>query len=283
VSLPPGRPKRDARLGRFSVVKKYNVCVHTQKARERHLLDRFAKAYPEFPSGDIVDSESPDFLIKSPDRTIGIEVMEYHARGPRDGKGGPQQRLQLEMCKRVVARARDEYERTSDVPLWISCLWSPGMSLLRSDLKPLSAELAKLVGRSIPPGPSATVELGLADLEGTLFEDKIASLRIRRRPYIDRNMWVIPGAAFIAVDPAEVELLISEKEAKVHQYRQKCDAAWLLIVASGEDIVSTGELTAAAHEHCFETAFDRVIWFDYLDGRSFTLKSDESYVNEARS
>jgi len=50
--------------------------VNSSKSiQERIVLDRFRQSYKDFPSGRIIKSESPDFLIRiSPKKSIGIEL-----------------------------------------------------------------------------------------------------------------------------------------------------------------------------------------------------------------
>lgn len=49
----------------------------SKKKAERRLLNSFREAYKGFPKGKIIESESPDFIIKpNRKRTIGIELIQ---------------------------------------------------------------------------------------------------------------------------------------------------------------------------------------------------------------
>ena len=49
----------------------------SKKKAERQVLDGFRKVYEDFPKGKIIESESPDFIIKPKrKRTIGIELIQ---------------------------------------------------------------------------------------------------------------------------------------------------------------------------------------------------------------
>lgn len=49
----------------------------SKKKAERQVLDGFRMAYTDFPKGKIIESESPDFIIKpNRKRTIGIELIQ---------------------------------------------------------------------------------------------------------------------------------------------------------------------------------------------------------------
>ena len=56
-----------------------------QKAREWEYLQRFRENFADFPEGEVVLSEHPDFLIKTQPRWIGIELIEYHVLEPDEG------------------------------------------------------------------------------------------------------------------------------------------------------------------------------------------------------
>jgi hypothetical protein len=48
-----------------------------KKALERLSLEEAAAIYPDFPSGNVIETERPDFLISSDSRVTGIEVVNY--------------------------------------------------------------------------------------------------------------------------------------------------------------------------------------------------------------
>lgn len=49
----------------------------SKKKEERRLLNSFRVAYEDFPKGKVIESESPDFVIKpNRKRTIGIELIQ---------------------------------------------------------------------------------------------------------------------------------------------------------------------------------------------------------------
>ena len=53
----------------------------SKKKEERRLLNSFRVAYEDFPKGKVIESESPDFIIKpNRKRTIGIELIQILSR-----------------------------------------------------------------------------------------------------------------------------------------------------------------------------------------------------------
>ena len=59
--------------------------TNSKKARERQLFDEVAQMYPEFPEGEIIEGESPDFQIHQDTRVIGVEIVDY-VRGQNKGE-----------------------------------------------------------------------------------------------------------------------------------------------------------------------------------------------------
>ena len=49
-----------------------------KKAREWAYLQRFRENFADFPEGEVVPSEHPDFMIRAQPRWIGIELTEYY-------------------------------------------------------------------------------------------------------------------------------------------------------------------------------------------------------------
>lgn len=65
---------------------------HDKSIQELVILDRFRKHYPGFPKGNIIKSESPDFLLMSGNKpAIGIEITSlpssYYILGNENDDG----------------------------------------------------------------------------------------------------------------------------------------------------------------------------------------------------
>lgn len=84
---------------------------HNKKDAERAFLDLVSELYAGFPSGKIVSSESPDFIIQSgPKKKIGVELTRYDRPGfsPRLSKStllelirSKEQKLRIYQNKRL--------------------------------------------------------------------------------------------------------------------------------------------------------------------------------------
>ena len=88
-----------------------------QKARERAYLQRFRENLADFPEGEVVPSEHPDFLIKAQPRWIGIELTEYVQESDED-LGSPM-RAQERTEDKVLLTASQQHQ-SKGLPLWRS-------------------------------------------------------------------------------------------------------------------------------------------------------------------
>ena len=72
-----------------SAMKTYNP-NELKKVQERQWLDAFKEVYEHFPSGKIMASESPDFVIQlKPRSRIGIEITQYEVYRTENQKALP--------------------------------------------------------------------------------------------------------------------------------------------------------------------------------------------------
>ncbi|MCA1576389.1 MAG: hypothetical protein LC794_03375 [Acidobacteria bacterium] len=96
--------------------------------------------------------------------------------------------------------------------------------------------------------------------------DFISRIGIKRK-HLGKNAW-----SNVEVGPAEayaVELqgVISSKNEKIVSYLKKCSEVWLIIVADGQRISSSGELNMRERQARFTSEFKKVLYY-YADSES---------------
>ena len=236
-----------------------------QKARERAHLQRFRDNFAGIPEGEVVSSESPDFLIKSQPRWIGIELTEYHVQEPDEGWGSPMRALEGTEDK-VLWTASEQYQSKGLSPVVVSVLWHPHQALDRRRIPELAADLANLVQEHLPEtGHSVTIRRRRHAAWRSLPQE-VASLTVVRRKSISKNSWTSVRGAFVpTLTPPELQQIMWNKEAKVLSYRQQCREVWLLIVARGFEPSTHVDLGSEVEVHEFETTFDRVFFLHHAD------------------
>jgi hypothetical protein len=65
-------------LSHLHLEKMMNRDCMMDKELEKQYLEKFIRAYPQFPEGTIDDSERPDFIVRQEDKNIGIEICRLY-------------------------------------------------------------------------------------------------------------------------------------------------------------------------------------------------------------
>jgi hypothetical protein len=244
-----------------------------KKVIERHYLDAFRRAYPEFPPGSIEDSENPDFLVRAPWRTVGIEVIEY-VRGQGERGGSPALRRE-ELGYAVQRKATARYAARWAMPVQVWFSFDRQAPLGKVGLGAVASALVDVVAHAVPPTSPGGTDLHAEDFEGTALEGIIHSVRVLRWPGVQSSCWMyMPGASFVSVPPEEFQALINTKDTKVDAYLANCDHVWLLIVARGGlSLARTATPMDAVRRHVFRSRFHRVFFLDGEGGGVTSLRT----------
>src|SRR5205809_1259604 len=93
-----------------------------KKEKELFYVDLFRRGLPEFPTGDVLPHETPDVLVRSGTRCVGIEVTEVFR--DVDVGGQPLQKRESEL-HRIMQKARGFYELSGLPPVIVRAFFSP--------------------------------------------------------------------------------------------------------------------------------------------------------------
>lgn len=240
----------------------------TKKERERSLLNEFKSIYSDFPNGQIIESEEPDFLVPTEMGITGIELVDY-VRG--QGKNGSVLRRDEKLRERIANEAKVEFEASHQVPLMVLFSWYGHRRLSKADVKPLAGSAAELVERCIPQETFGDLHVGREQLVGTPLEEFVPFIRITRVRTTDQSLWSSTESGWIDVFVGELQELISLKDAKIDVYLQNCASPWLMIIADRGYVSSSVALSDTVKQYPFQTRFDRVILWDRLNQSVITL------------
>jgi hypothetical protein len=232
-----------------------------KKQLEHWRLARFREQLSSFPEGTLTPCEEPDFLIKAPARTIGIELTELHRDVP-SGTEPPQ--AQEALRHRAVKRAQELHEQSGLDPLHVSVHFS-GSQLTRGYLESLAQAVARAVATWMPAsGEYKSIESDY--LVPNRLPPEIAAIGAYNLPGASRSFFTAPGATWMAkLQPSDVERALQSKEAKYVAYRGKCDEAWLVIGCNGEFMSTWFEDVELAASLNLPTSFDRAFLMSYFD------------------
>ena len=233
-----------------------------KKERERAFLREVKRIDPEFPSGQVVDSESPDFIIDLTPKVLGIEIVEY-VRGQNSGESALRRREVV--GQKTINRAKDEFYKSSDVPLYIIFSWYPHRYPRQSEITELANVTVRAIQNNIPQNLFESILIPNSSFDGTPLEKFVRSIRITRVRNEGQILWSSIESGFIGAAASEIQAIISSKNEKVKQYKTKCDHTWLIIVADGWHISSTANLEEDALNYEYHSEFDRVIFYDHQE------------------
>ena len=251
----------DARADDLSVPNRRTL----QKARERAYLQRFRQDFADFPEGELVPSEHPDFLVITHQERVGIELTEYHVQEPGEGHGS-RMRAQERTEDKVLQMASEQHQLKGLPPVAVHVLWNPHRALGRRRIQEIATVLADLVQEHLPElGHEAAIRHHHHPAWRSLPQE-VGSLTVDRRINFSKNSWTSVRGGFVpTLTPLELQKIVRDKEAKVPSYRQQCREVWLLIVARGFEPSTFGDLGPEVEGYRFESGFDRVFFLHYFD------------------
>lgn len=203
--------------------------VHaSKKQKEREQLEHLRALLPDFPAGELIEGEEPDFLILG-QRTVGIELTELH-REPAPGEA-PSQEVQA-IQERVIRRARDIYVAAGHPP--VQCNFHFRGQVVKTEVERLARLLANVAVRNVP-------EMGQQNLEEFTWDNRdyfpevVAGVSVLRHPSIDETFFGGWGPVpAVPLRHQDVQRVVEAKEGKVPAYLTRCDEAWLVIVVDAE-------------------------------------------------
>lgn len=244
-----------------------------KKELERWRLDRFKTFISDFPAGEVEPTEEPDFLVRGPDRVVGLELTDLHRETT---PGQIPEQASAAMRERVVRRAKEIYASRQLPPVIASFLLDCRIHIRKSDVENFANEFADLVAESIPePNSTKKVPDGWDDMQ--VLPSILHSLSVHRLDAITKTFFSSPGATWVAsLRREDVERALARKEGKYRAYRTKCDEVWLVINADTESMATWFEFDLEVLDDLFTTRFDRVFLVQHFGGRAHELSLQTS-------
>jgi hypothetical protein len=214
---------------------------------------------PDFPPGDLILAEEPDFLIRTPTHTIGVELTELYR--PRvEGQQPLQETEQLR--RRVCERAQCEFEKSGRPSLLVFVSFNSAQRLIARRVPQLVEELTSIVG-SLDLQAGEEHDVGAEWDSKAALPDEVSRLRVWRPPRKMTVTWQASSVGIVATCEADHVLpVVSKKEQRLPAYLRNASEVWLIIVADGFSISSTFEAPNPDRVGEIETGFQRVYYFD---------------------
>lgn len=215
-----------------------------KKARERRALDDLRELLPDFPSGDIEETESPDFIVRDGERSTGIEVCEYF-RPERAAGTFPVEQEALR--QRIADRASQICAERGIRGLLVPVSFHRNARIFKQNVDVIATAIVNAIELRNRTVSDEETPAGCID------ELWVHDIGEKHEAAVTRadTTWLPP------LDVEELTRMIAAKESKLASYRQRCANVWLLIVIDGFRVSSMIETPETWPK--LASAFDRVV------------------------
>jgi hypothetical protein len=213
------------------------VTMNARKMAEREYLDSFRHFCKDFPEGEIIAGEAPDFIVTASGYRIGIEITKIFTHG-----GGSRTALQsIEAARDRITALAKTYARNIGVPpRAITLFFNWTLPLYRNQEAAIAQAVAQTVfDRLPPPDQSADLECRYGSIQPREV-DQILVHRVNRIEGFEWN-WVEASRRVEDAIPYIADA-IKRKEKTINACLSECDECWRLIVAGEPTLRASGNI-----------------------------------------
>ena len=216
----------------------------------------------------MLDDESPDFVVRSGEGAVGIEVTTFH--WPHvDGRRPHQEQQALK--DRVVAIARQIHIDAGGPGLYVTVYFAKPVSVTKRDAQEHGAAVARVVLDTQPPTsldePAAIVPWGR-------LPPGVSDITIRASVDGRDRLWSADAGGWVApVQPSHIQAVVERKCGMLAVARTKCEQLWLVIVNDEFSRAAPVELSETSRRNVYEHPFDRLLWLEPHRQRAYELVS----------
>ncbi|MBI3607534.1 MAG: hypothetical protein HY207_06190 [Nitrospirae bacterium] len=243
----------------------------TGKQSERFYLDLARALYSPFPPGDVVESESPDFVVRTLAGPLGIEVTKLF-QPCSTSSFSPRQ---VESFREdVIGLAEEIYSESDNPAVDVTVYFSSPPT--KQHKEGLARSLAEFVRANFPRN-GTVLTFRKNDLMSASISSSVEVVRIA--PPIPGRFCPWFGGIEGQTIPLTYDLLaavISAKNPLVANYRDRVTKIWLLIVADLFPSSANFSVPAEVDTWCFDFNFDNVLLFSREESRVWELHRNHS-------
>jgi hypothetical protein len=227
----------------------------TKKRVEGAYLELARAWYPAFPSGALVESEAPDFLVPTSEGQLGFEVTQLFQR-PSNSAFAPRQ---VESFREwVIRRAEEIYSLLGNPPVDVNAYFS--VRLAEKQRKEQLAQAFAEFVRTNYPGDGKVLNFREGKPTSTLVGGS--------------RRWFAGGVGETKL--LTYELLaeaISSKNPLVARYRARASKVWLLIAVDIFPFSASFSVPAEVDAWSFDYEFDQVLLLSRQESKVWALSS----------
>lgn len=220
-----------------------------KKELELRQFELFRKAVLDFPPGEIICDESPDFLVSiDENNSLGVELVEIR----NDSESSDAGHLQ-----KLVKKAQCKAEESNLPPLAVDIFFNNSARLRPYGIEYLATKIVEEV-RGEVVADRAMPHSWMPKQDD--LKQIIAGFHIRES---NRSIWMADPGGLVNENFAQcLQNTIDSKNKKYSEYREKCTGCWLLVYSDAENLERGGEshyeLSEEMKEQEFKSSFERV-------------------------
>ena len=232
-----------------------------QKRVEFKHLDSFRRSCGDFPAGKIEPGETPDFIVDSGNRRIGVELTRIYVDAPEE----PNSLQSREAGKTRITRLAERFFNEKNlsevyVDLFFNRTWQP----YRNQEERIARAVAQVVFDNFPSeGQQVWVKYRL----GSAQPIEVDLISIYRTQDFGRDRWRWREAGEVKKEAiTDIQSEIDKKLRKVNECLTKCDECWLLIVVPSWTPAGMVHPARSSLEHTYTSQFSRVYLLNHSYG-----------------
>jgi hypothetical protein len=236
------------------------------KQQEHRFVGILRQRIPDFPSGRLVETESPDFVIITRNGKVGVEVTKIHQQTASN-----RLRRQESEQEKIANEAVQIFETKSSIPLEVEIHFSANSVFNKRNRSRLAMAIANLINAYLPSEAGPLVSRNdWSDQEAFPYE--VDSISIYRLAGLKQNFWSVPSAGLVQENfVAEMQAVITKKDTLITKY-QICSEYWLLIVAEGNSASTFFHPSSPTVEHRYTSAFKRIFFLEAFTRKLWELR-----------
>jgi len=241
-----------------------------KKKEELCYLKSFRFFCDDFPNGEIVPGETPDFILEANGHRLGIEITKMFIHG-----GGSRVALQsIEAARTRITALAEQFAGEIGKPRRaVTLFFNSTLPLYREKEPTIARAVAQIVHKEMPsPDESADLECSY----GSIQPREVDQILIHRSNPVEGSEWKWTEASRRTTDAVPYLVhAIERKRKSIRTCLQKCDECWLLIVAGEVSLRASGNIKPDQNSlnHTYISPFSRTYFLDFGRGSLARLNS----------
>jgi len=241
-----------------------------KKKEEKYYLELFKRNYQDFPEGQILESESPDFLISTKGKILGIELTKIFQ------KSNPK-RLSLQASDSIITdiilRIRNLFEMNNLLGYEVHLDFHVDKNIVKELREELAKKLFDVIIEHLPK-ENGWVEIK-NDFENiTKYPEEVSMISVYYSKGLSSINITDSKVGWVKNNMIEdLQKVISQKNSKVSNYLKSCENIWLLIHTISFSSCSFFIPSRETLEHYFDSNFGAVFFLNSFDREVHKLKN----------